>query len=746
MRLARQIALAEIRSLFCSPVAWAMFIVLSVQVSYLYLDILESAARGGGGSKTEQIFNSRHGLFEGLSAFLLIYTPLLTMGIIARERQSGAIRLLQSSPVTAGQIILGKYSGLVVYSFLPVSFLIGLGLFSAAFIPDFQYASFFVALLGFFCLLAAYMAVGLFVSSLTQYQVVAAIGTMAVLVVLSLLWSFGQRIPIVADVAYWFSPEARITYLTRGLLVSKDLIYFLLIVVLFLSLTFLKLSSEQRNSPLLHHVGSTFVLVLGVALVGSVTSLPRFTVYFDTTHSKALTLSEGSRDAMLGVDKSWRVTTYVNPLSSSPLLSPRHRNTLERNLFDSFVRVNPDVSFDYAYYYGPTKDSRIYVRNKGRTEREIAERFAYTMRIDFSEFLDPNQIYERFDATAEGFRSIMILESQGKSSAIRTFDDFEFLPGELEIATAFKRISVGAKTIAYAQGQGERRVFQRGGENHRRRMAEESRRLSMINLGFDFEEITLEEPVPAHIDMLVLAAPRNAYSSVAMANFGDYLDRGGDGIIYVEPGTEIVVNPLLSAFGLELAPERVVNSKGGFPGDVVLVAMSDNASQIGLTPFFPQPKPAPPLALVGAGVLKPSGESDFSRVPALEFSSSQLSLNDGMRLDSEDLAPAFALQREQVGSQQRWLVIADADFQSSAVDDSGDLAPFEGPAFTFHFSMHHWLSDGAYPVDVSRRSARDQVLELELQQVDYVKIILYLVFPAAVFLLSANLLVARRRR
>lgn len=746
MRLARQIALAELRSLFCSPVAWAMFIVFSVQASYLYLDILESAARGGGSSKTERIFNSRHGVFEDLPAFLLIYVPLLTMGIIARERQSGAIRLLQSSPVTAGQIVLGKYAGLVVYSLLPVSFLVGLGLFSAVFIPDFQYATFFVALLGFFCLLAAYMAVGLFVSSLTQYQVVAAIGTMAILVVLSFLWKFGQRIPIVADVAYWFSPEARITYLTRGLLASKDLIYFLLIVALFLGLTFVKLSSEQQNDARWRRFGWTFVLVFGVTFVGLVTSLPRFTAYFDTTHSREYTLSEGSREAMAGVDGPWRVTTYVNPLNSGALLAPRFRNMLERHLFDNFVRFNPDVSFDYEYYYGPTDNSAVYIRNKGRTEREIAERFAYTTRMDFSEFLDPDQIHERFDATTERFRSIMILESLGKTSPIRTFNDFQFLPSEVEIATAFKRIGAGAKTIAYVRGQGERRILQKGGENHRRRMAEESRRLSMINLGFDFEEITLEEPVPEHIDVLVLAAPRSAYSPDAMANLDDYLVRGGDGILYVEPGTDAVVNPLMDAFGVELAPGPIVQPESLYPDDLVLVAMSDDASQVGLMPFFPLPDPAPPLALVGAGALKPSGESDFSRAPALEFRSSRLSFKDGTPLDDVDLVPAFAFQREQAGSPQRWLVIADADFQSSAADDSADLAPFEGPAFTFHFSMHHWLSDGAYPVDVSRRSARDPVLKLELQQVDYVKILLYLILPAAFLLLSAGLLIARRRR
>lgn len=745
MKLARHIALAELRFLFCSPVAWAMFIVFSVQASYLYLDILESAARGGGGSKTERIFSGEHGLFENLPAFLLIYVPLLTMGVIARERQNGSIRLLQSSPATAGQIVLGKYAGLMVYCLLPISFLIGLGLFSAVFIPSFQYVPFFVALSGIFCLFAVYLAVGLFVSSLTRYQVVAAIGTMAVLFALGLLWSFGQRVPLVADIAYWFSPAARITYLTRGLLVTKDLIYFLLIVIFFLSLAFLKLSSEQRKGLLWRRFGWLFFLLI-IPFVGLVTSLPRFTFFLDTTYSKVHTLSDGSHGAMFGVDGPWRVTTYINPLSNNYFLSPHLRNSLERNLFDSFLRVNPDASFAYEYFYGPTDNNRIYIRNRGRSEREIAERFAYTSRIDFSEFLEPDQIHERFDATAERFRSIMILESQGKASPIRTFNDIQFLPGELEIATAFKRIGTGAKTIAYVHGQGERRIFQKGGKNHRRRMAEESRRLSMINLGFDFEEITLEKPVPEHVDILVLAAPQNTYSPEALANFYEYLARGGNGIIYVEPGTESVVNPILGVLGMELVRGHIVQPESTHPEDLVLVAMSDDASQLGLTPFFPQADPAPPLALIGAGALKPSGESDFRLAPALEFTSSRIRFKEGVQLNIGELAPAFAFEREHAGFTQRWLAIADADFQSSAVDDSRDLAQFEAPAFTFHFAMHHWLSNGAYPVDVSRRNARDQVLKLELQQVDYIKILLYLVLPAAFLILSTGLLIARRRR
>ena len=81
-------------------------------------------------------------------------------------------------------------------------------------------------------------------STITKYQVVAAIGTLAVLAVLNFIGKVGQDIDFVRDLTYWLSISGRSKVFLEGMICSKDIFYFVLVIFMFLTFTFIKLQGE----------------------------------------------------------------------------------------------------------------------------------------------------------------------------------------------------------------------------------------------------------------------------------------------------------------------------------------------------------------------------------------------------------------------------------------------------------------------------------------------------------------------
>ena len=271
----------------------------------------------------------------------MIYVPLLTMGLISQERQNGTMRLLMSSPVTVAQVVIGKYLAVAAYLLLFVLFLLILMVLVGIVLPGADEPLVMAGILGVYLLACAYAAIGLFVSSFTSHQLVAAVSTISLLVVLGFFDTIGQRIPVLRDVAYWLSIEGRVYFFRLGLIASKDVLYFVLIATLFLAFAYFKLSaglSTARTSVRVTRYLGAFGIV---ALVGYVVSLPSFTGYLDTTHTRVNTLSAGSTEEIdkLELNRGVDMTVYVNVLSGDMVdFLPETRRPWYRRVFEQHER------------------------------------------------------------------------------------------------------------------------------------------------------------------------------------------------------------------------------------------------------------------------------------------------------------------------------------------------------------------------------------------------------------------------
>jgi len=258
------IASRELRSYFVSPVAyvvlamWALLAAVFFLASVITFDAeVMRAQQYGAGPQLEMLNLNDHviGPFLYSMWFIVVFAlPAVTMGLFASEKANGTEELLLTSPVTVWEIVLGKF--LAATGFVVVLTLVA-GFFPAVLFlygdPEIGKTS--AGLLGLFLVSIAYAAVGAFASSLTRNQLIAFVLTLALLLVVGLmlppLVGFalasdpgGSESGLVAAMR-WVGTMEHFDRLVTGLVETRDLAYFGVVVAIFLVLTKTALESVR---------------------------------------------------------------------------------------------------------------------------------------------------------------------------------------------------------------------------------------------------------------------------------------------------------------------------------------------------------------------------------------------------------------------------------------------------------------------------------------------------------------------
>jgi ABC-2 type transport system permease protein len=239
------IARHELRRLFLSPLAWIILAVVEFILAWMFLQHIESfltiqsqlLGMNGEYGVTEVVVSP---LFGNTAFVLLLVVPLISMRLVTEERRNKTLPLLFSAPLSMTEIVLGKYLGLYTFlliqllliTLMPLSLLAGGGL-------DFGLLA--SGLLGLALLIGGFAAVGLFMSTLTQHQTVAAVSTFGMLLIFWLLdWAR--------------TGDGALPYLSllnhtepflKGLFDTRDVVYHLLFISTFLALSVRRLDMDR---------------------------------------------------------------------------------------------------------------------------------------------------------------------------------------------------------------------------------------------------------------------------------------------------------------------------------------------------------------------------------------------------------------------------------------------------------------------------------------------------------------------
>ena len=139
---------------------------------------------------------------SGLEFVFLIAVPVLTMRMLAEERKQKTDQLLLTSPVSVGGIIMGKYLALVTVYLIPMAVLALYPLVLSQF-GTIYYGETYVAVLGFFLMGSCYLAIGLYLSSVTESQVIAAVITFLFLFVCYVIDGIATFFPETANTSFY---------------------------------------------------------------------------------------------------------------------------------------------------------------------------------------------------------------------------------------------------------------------------------------------------------------------------------------------------------------------------------------------------------------------------------------------------------------------------------------------------------------------------------------------------------------
>lgn len=133
---------------------------------------------------------------------MLLMVPVLTMRIFAEERKQKTDQLLLTSPVSVGGIVMGKYMSLVTIFLIPVGVLALYPLVLSQF-GTIPYGETYTALLGFFLMGCSFLAIGLYLSAVTESQVIAAVLTFLFLFVSYLIEGIASFFPETASASFF---------------------------------------------------------------------------------------------------------------------------------------------------------------------------------------------------------------------------------------------------------------------------------------------------------------------------------------------------------------------------------------------------------------------------------------------------------------------------------------------------------------------------------------------------------------
>ncbi len=184
-------------------------------------------------------------LFQNMSIILLLMRPLLTMRLFSEEKKINTDELLYTCPISINQIILGKYFA-SLFVLLAMLLLTGiLSIFTFAY-GNPELVPILNGYLGLFLMGAAFIAVGIFFSSLTENQIVSAILTFGTLLLFWILnWASYSAGGIWKGVLNYLSFIQHFDDMTRGILDTTDLVYYLSFVFLGLFLTHSVIQSRR---------------------------------------------------------------------------------------------------------------------------------------------------------------------------------------------------------------------------------------------------------------------------------------------------------------------------------------------------------------------------------------------------------------------------------------------------------------------------------------------------------------------
>jgi len=243
----------ELRLYFSSPIAYVVLAIFALVSGWFFYNVFAfytlismqaamNPTMARDLSVTEGVLRP---LFQNISVIMLLMMPILTMRLFAEEKKSGTIELLLTYPVRDGEVLFGKYlAALGVFVGMLALTLVYPVL--VAWTTRLEWGPLATGYLGLCLQGAAFIAIGIFISSLTENQIVAAVATFGTLLIFWVIsWAADGAGATLGRVLTHVSLTEHFDSFAKGVIDTKDVIYYLNLTILSLFFTLRSLESKR---------------------------------------------------------------------------------------------------------------------------------------------------------------------------------------------------------------------------------------------------------------------------------------------------------------------------------------------------------------------------------------------------------------------------------------------------------------------------------------------------------------------
>jgi len=456
-------------------------------------------------------------LFSTAPYLFMFLIPAITMRSLAEERREGTFELLLTRPLANWQIVLGKYLAclvLVLFALLPTLVYYYSVYQLGAPQGNIDTGGVIGSYIGLFLLGGSFTAIGLFASSISKNQIIAfTIAVFLCFFFYSGFDSLSQMLALQSLNLQDIGITEHYQSVSRGVLDTRDLTYFIIVIGLFICLTLAALTRQQQKSLKDKILTGILVFLIGIYIISGAT----FT-RLDFTKEKRFTMSPVTRDIMKKLRNPVRVTVYLQG-SNFPAELKRLQRATRDMLIDLRAYSDDHVQFDFV---DPTAGIKSLTDEQQKAVYDSLEAKGIvgqnqTVKTDngVSEMLIFPQALVQYKGRQ---MAVNLLQSQiGLSDEEVANNSIQNL--EYALSSAIKKVTAnGRPLIGFTEGHHELTDLQL---NYAMKSLSDGYQVGRINLS------TIPFEVLMKLNLLVIPKPDTKFSEAEKFKLDQYIMRGG---------------------------------------------------------------------------------------------------------------------------------------------------------------------------------------------------------------------------